>query len=78
VSGTPDLKDIVNVKHMVKKVSETLIEKSIVETAYNVLTNDDYFKQTLEEILGDINLSKYEYDTFRLYIIAYMLKKYVK
>jgi plasmid replication initiation protein len=78
MSGTPDIKDIVNVKHMVKKVSETLIEKSIVETAYNVLKDDDYFKQTLEEILGDIGLSKYEYDTLRLYIIAYMLKKYVK
>jgi hypothetical protein len=78
VSGTPDIKDIVNVKHMVKKVSETLIEKSIVETAYNVLTNDDYFKQTLEEVIENTQLSKYEYDTLRLYIIAYMLKKYVK
>ena len=78
MSGTPDIKDIVNVKHMVRKVSETLIEKSIVETAYNVLKSDDYFKQTLEEILGDIGLSEYEYDTLRLYIIAYMLKKYVK
>jgi plasmid replication initiation protein len=78
VSGTPDIKDIVNVKHMVKKVSEALIEKSVVEVAYNVLKSDDYFKQTLEEILGDIGLSEYEYDTLRLYIIAYMLKKYVK
>ena len=78
MSGTPDLNDINVVKHMVKKVSETLIEKSVVETAYNVLTNDDYFKQTLEEVIGDTHLSKYEYDTLRLYIIAYMLKKYVK
>jgi hypothetical protein len=76
MSGTPDWREIVNVKALYKKLADRLIEEAIVQIAYNVLKNDDYFKQVLSEEIQQLN--EYEFDTLRIYLIAYLMRKYVK
>jgi hypothetical protein len=78
VSGAPDLNDILNTKSLYKKLADTLLDEAIVQTAYAVLKDDDYFKHVAERIIGETKLSEYEYDTLRLYVIAYLMKRFVR
>jgi ABC-type transporter lipoprotein component MlaA len=74
VSGTPDWREIKPVKQMYKQIADRLVEQTVVEIAYNILTDKDYLKQ----MLSDEQLSEYEFDTLRIYLIAYLMRKYVK
>lgn len=77
MSGAPDLNDILNTKSLYKKLADTLLEEAIVQTAYAVL-KDDYFKHVAERVIGETKLSDYEYDTLRLYVITYLMKRFVE
>lgn len=74
MSGTPDWREIKPVKQMYKQIADRLVEQTVVEIAYNILTDKDYLKQ----MLSDEQLSEYEFDTLRIYLIAYLMRKYVK
>jgi hypothetical protein len=59
---------------MYKQIAEKLTEEAILQVAYAILTDKDYLKQ-YEEIQ---QLNEYEFDTLRKYLIAYLMRKYVK
>ena len=73
MSGAPDWREIKPVK-MYKQIADKLTEEAIVQIAYSILTDKDYLKQ-YEEIQ---QLNEYEFDTLRIYLIAYLMRKYVK
>ena len=74
MSGVPDWREIKPVKQMYKQIADRLVEEAIVQIAYSILTNKDYLKQMLSEE----TLNEYEFDTLRIYLIAYLMRKYVK
>jgi hypothetical protein len=76
MSGTPDWREIANVKTLYKKLAEKLTEEAILQVAYEILTNKDYLKQYEETQQFPPN--EYEFDTLRIYLIAYLMRKYVK
>jgi hypothetical protein len=78
VSGAPDINDILNTKSLYKKLADTLLEEAIVQTAYAVLKDDDYFKHIAQKVIVETKLSDYEYDTLRLYVITYLMKRFVR
>lgn len=74
MSGTPDWREIKSVKQMYKQIADKLVEEAIVQIAYSVLTDKNYLKQ----LLSEEQLNEYEFDTLRIYLIAYLMRKYVR